>query len=531
MTDNEALVSIHPEGESGKGSFEASGVVGSLDTFAGKVHVRWAPEAAVSSHGLLPYFIEFLKVSGRFDAWVADCPLVYTSRNAPQKRDLLGTILLSVLAGHWRYAHISAIRGDGVNPGLLGMTKVASEDSVRRAMKALDEERSGPWLKQHLKASYEPLLEEPWALDMDTTVKVLYGHQEDARVGYNPTKPGRPSHAIHSYFMANVRMVVDVEVQAGNQTASSFAQPELWVLLDDLKQNGRAPSFLRGDCGWGTDRAMSGAEQRGIPYLFKLKQTARVQKLILRLFGRDEWVAAGQGWQGLDTELQLSGWDRKRRVVVLRRPLPEPDEAAKPSRRRAGRRNQAKSAGQQMTLGLPEAIYGGERYEYAVLVTSLDDEVLTLAQHYRDRGDAENNFDELKNQWGWAGFTTQDSRRCEVMARITALIYNWWTIFMRLGIPDKHAEAITSRPLAMNGIARQTTHANQTTIEITSTHAKAPIMVEALINVSAFLKRISGSAEQFVQPRRWSLILSAAFRFFLKGRVLGQTFRLAPATG
>jgi hypothetical protein len=47
-------------------------------------------------------------------------------------RDVLGTILLSVLAGHWRYAHISALRGDGVNPGLLGRTKVASEDSVRR---------------------------------------------------------------------------------------------------------------------------------------------------------------------------------------------------------------------------------------------------------------------------------------------------------------------------------------------------------------------------------------------------------------
>jgi hypothetical protein len=28
------------------------------------------------------------------------------------------------------------------------------------------------------------------------------------------------------------------------------------------------------------------------------------------------------------------------------------------------------------------------------------------------------------------------------MARITALIYNWWTIFMRLGIPDKHAEVL-----------------------------------------------------------------------------------------
>ena len=75
MTDNRAVVSIHPAGESRRAGFDPSGVVGSLDTFAGKVHVRWVPEAAVSSLGLVPFFIEFLKVSGRFDAWVADCPL------------------------------------------------------------------------------------------------------------------------------------------------------------------------------------------------------------------------------------------------------------------------------------------------------------------------------------------------------------------------------------------------------------------------------------------------------------------------
>jgi hypothetical protein len=28
-------------------------------------------------------------------------------------------------------------------------------------------------------------------------VKPLYGHQEDAQVGYNPQKPGRPSHVYH----------------------------------------------------------------------------------------------------------------------------------------------------------------------------------------------------------------------------------------------------------------------------------------------------------------------------------------------
>ena len=66
--------------------------------------------------------------------------------------------MLSVLAGHWRYAHINAIQADGINPELLGMSGVASEDSVRRGMKAMDEAASGQWLKAHLKASYEPLL-------------------------------------------------------------------------------------------------------------------------------------------------------------------------------------------------------------------------------------------------------------------------------------------------------------------------------------------------------------------------------------
>jgi len=118
------------------------------------------------------------------------------------------------------------------------------------------------------------------------------------------------------------------------------------------------------------------------------------------------------------------------------------------------------------------------------------------------RGDSENNFDELKNQWGSAGFTTHDRKRCQVMARITALIYNWWTIFMRLGIPDKHAEAITSRPLALQGIARRTRHGNQTTVEVTSTHSKALAIATALSKVSGFLKRIKETAEQLPQVGR-----------------------------
>src|ERR1035438_6567772 len=252
MRKEEEVVEVHPEGELQISGNEPPESGASLDTFAGKVNVRWVPEAAVSGLGLMVFFIEFLKTSGLFDKFVEDCPLSYTSANAPEKRDVLGTLLLSVLAGHWRYAHINAIRADGVNPELLGMTKVASEDSVRRAMKAMDEGDSGRWLKKHLKASYEPLLQEPWILDVDSTVKPLYGHQQDAKAGYNPTKPGRPSHVYHSYLVANMRMLLDMEIQAGNQTAPSYAQPELWAFLDGLSDRDR-PVFLRGDSHWGTE--------------------------------------------------------------------------------------------------------------------------------------------------------------------------------------------------------------------------------------------------------------------------------------
>jgi len=320
-------------------------------------------------------------------------------------------------------------------------------------------------------------------------------------------------------------MVLDMEVQAGNQTAPSFAQPELWAFLDGLPEGSR-PVFIRGDCHWGAEKAMAGAEQRHIGFLFKLKQSANVKRLIGQIFQQEGWVEAGQQWQGREDVLRLSGWSKARRVVVLRRPLRSQPAAEAES---VDKKRSKRKAAKQLTLDLPELTYQGMRYEYVVLVTSLTDEGRSVAQHYRDRGDAENNFDELKNQWGWAGFTTQDRKRCQIMGRIIALVYNWWTIFMRLGTPDKHAEAITSRPLALHGIARQTRHGNQTTVEITSTHAKASQIAEILTKVSRFLKRIKTIAEQLTQRERWKLILSAAFRQFLGGKVIGSTGRLADA--
>lgn len=189
----------------------------------------------------------------------------------------------------------------------------------------------------------------------------------------------------------------------------------------------------------------------------------KVKDLVRKLVGQGGWTEAGQGWEAAEAELQRSGWTRSRKVVVLRRRLPD----ASPQTRKALRR-------QQLELPFTEVVEEGQlRWEYSVLVTSLEWEPLTLAQLYRDRADTENAFDELKNRWGWGGFVTQDLNRTRIMVRLNALFYNWWSLFVRMIEPDSRREARTSRPQMMEGVGRVTRHGRQTTLLLTIAHSAA----------------------------------------------------------
>src|SRR5258707_871334 len=362
MSTDRAAAARHPAGEQplvvyGK---ERSVIA---DTFAGRVHVEWekGEGAAMTALGQLPFFIEYLKQGGLLDGWVAGCPLSLTSPNAPSKRDILGTVMLSVLAGHRRYAHITT---------------------------------------------------------------------------------------------------------------------------------------LRCDRDWGSEGVVSEAERRGQAYLFKLRLTKRVKRVLERAMRDDDWRDAGAGWQGKHGEIRLMGWSRQRRVVLLRRRL-------------AGVMITQPQTDGQLALGFVEIDEERqEAWEYAVLVTSLEAEVLTIGQLYRDRGDCENSFDELKNHWGWGGFTTHDLTRCRIMARIVALIFNWWNLFVRLADPDHHREAITSRPLLLQAIGRQTNHAGRATVTISSSHGKRDRARRALTRIAAFFATLRETAEQLTDLDRWYRILS-----------------------
>ena len=473
-----------------------------------KFTIEWDAEAKVTPTGSLVFFAQYLKAAGLMDQLCEQTPLAYTSNNAPKDRDVLGTIVLSILMGQKRYAHISALRNDQVSPELLGFPKMVSEDSVRRAFKRGTAEQWDEWLTRQERAVYEPLLSEPYVLDIDNTVKPIYGHQEGAEVGYNPKKPGRPSHNYHTYLIGSLRIVLGVEVSPGKQHSAKCGMPGLWSIIDFLPPACR-PRLLRGDIAYGNEKIMVEAEQRGQHYLFRLKKTTNVQRKIRELERNPEaWIDAGEGWQGAECTLKLTGWSIERRCIILRRPAKKkPERKALPENRGA-------------EFEFIKQVDAGALYEYAVLITNDDESIVALAQLYRERADCENVFDEIKNQWGWGGYMTQDLKRCRIIARLIALVYNWWNIFARLARPDEHLEAITSRPLLLNAVGRLVATGRQKIIHLTSTHAQADQIRLALNRIGQFLNKLSRTAEQLSVEARWAVILSAAFIKWLRGKIL-----------
>ena len=88
-------------------------------------------------------------------------------------------------------------------------------------------------------------------------------------------------------------------------------------------------------------------------------------------------------------------------------------------------------------------------------------------------------------------------------------------LFVRLAEPDKHYEAIVSRPLLLHGVGKQTSHAAQKTLTITSTHGRATYE-----RVCAFFDELKAIAPQLTPLQCWYRILSEPMKKYLKGALL-----------
>lgn len=148
-------------------------------------------------------------------------------------------------------------------------------------------------------------------------------------------------------------------------------------------------------------------------------------------------------------------------------------------------------------------------YEWYALVTDLDMDARDVLPLYRERGDCENIFDEMKNQWGWSGFTAHSLKQTALFAGMSVIAANLWNVFTRLGDDGMHHEAATSRPLLQSCIARLSRHARQGIVTIyTATNEKARRTYRA---ISAFLAKVASASQLSLEERR-QRIIAHAFR-------------------
>lgn len=409
----------HPEGERNEGfRFECGG---------GRIGVEACTER-LTPYGGLAAWSHYVERVGIVNDLARRFPVERSSPNATPVRDILHGFMINALMGGRRFAHMRRLQDDRAVAAIFGFQRerVCGEDAFVRMMSRAERLQARAWIGASERDLYAALPRE-FVADWDSTVNTRYGHQEEVEIGYNPHKPGRGSHHPLLCVVAGTRLALHMEWREGNTVSATGwqeAMEKVWSHPDvkvRLKLN-------RGDIGFAQEKIMAwheGTGQKRPDFLFKF----RLSKNVKRALARIPWpMWEGEPTMGMEqiaeTQVQLDGWSRPRRVVFIRTLKP-----ANPSAQ--------------------DVFWGTDQEEVGAYVTSLPAETATGAQIvllYRKRADAENVFDELKNQWGFSGFCSHKAVVSETAARLLLITYNLWTLFVRMVKGEGvHTEAVTSR--------------------------------------------------------------------------------------
>jgi hypothetical protein len=123
----------------------------------GRIGTQSLATAPVTPFGQLPFFIEYLK-AGRVVRWlgsglpiVAQQPECLAQTRSAGHRAAVGS---SVLAGHRRYAHITALRGDRASPMRFALGRPAADGHGKSYLVQPEQNLHGPWPAAALPCHY-----------------------------------------------------------------------------------------------------------------------------------------------------------------------------------------------------------------------------------------------------------------------------------------------------------------------------------------------------------------------------------------
>jgi len=159
---------------------------------------------------------------------------------------------------------------------LFGWVRVPDPTSFGRWLR-----RAGPTLVPLLDEVLWHVVRRRWAaaggapraatLVLDSTVAVRYGlRQAGAERGYNPKKPGRPSHHPLLAFIQETKDCLGVRWRPGNAHTAAGAEEWLELLVTRLRAAGVSDITVRLDKGFFSRSMVRALEDLGVRYLLKI---------------------------------------------------------------------------------------------------------------------------------------------------------------------------------------------------------------------------------------------------------------------
>ena len=337
--------------------------------------------------------------------------------------ELVLAMLYPIILGIKRLETTRLLRTNGLFQYLTGLQSYPYATTLRRFLS-----HTAPTLVPRLRALHDQFLlkmetigarRARYIFDVDSTVLVVYGDQEGAEIGYNPTKHGRRSYHPLLCFEGESQQFWAGELRPGNVHTATGTLDLLTACLGKIPPEHRhVPVFARGDKGFYDGAIVEWLHDQHIGFVVVARITGPVKRklegLRYRIF-RSELAVAEFRYQPLR-------WSKPYRFVVVRRPVREDDD------------------GEQLTL------FQMKRHSYQVLVTNLSLSPLNVWKFYNKRACIEQLIRELKGDYGIGHIPTRQFMANEAYFHLLLLAYNCVVWFQRTCLPA-HLQAATLQRL------------------------------------------------------------------------------------
>jgi len=332
--------------------------------------------------------------------------------------DMLSILILGILCGNNRISKIENFSLDPLLQKLFGVNESISDSTIINRLKRFGMQHSSEYMSligEKSSQVHNQLKTIEDILDLDSSVKTVYGNQEGAEKGFHEKKKGAKSYHPLLAFLNSTRECLLSWLRPGNTYTSNgadeFMRQAFAIMPKQIKS-----LLVRADSGFFSDKLISAIEEKqGVKYLIKVKLKNMPS------------VLSGQDWQSVpgmpdiqicDFTYRPNSWDKARCFSAVR-----------------------------ILKGIEkDGLFPVKRWEYFCYCTNIEDSPLQIHRLYGDRGTSENWIENVKNQMFAGQLLTNDFWANEMLWLSSVMAYNV-SVWMRKLSDDKswHEEPATFR--------------------------------------------------------------------------------------